>query len=140
METKLQNIYAINYAIQHKKEFWYQALFEIFESIKDILDLDYFLFLEKSPIVPGYITYRYDSRHKWLLQSESFKYHTHSDFATIFSEIDIIEAWMIQRITFWDETQWYIIMGKSRYDRNVTNVIANLLSSPIHICLSKRFQ
>ena len=140
MEIKLQNIYAINYAIQSKKEMNYKSLFEIFESIKDILDADYILFLEKSPIVPWYITYRYDSRQKWQLQSESYKHDGRSDFATIFEEIDIKSWGMIQKISLWDVTHWYFIIWKQRYDRNVTNVISNLIATPINAILTTKYK
>lgn len=139
MEAKLQNIYAINYAIQSKKDINYKTLFEIFENIKEILELDYFLFLEKSPITPGYITYRYDSRAKGLLQSESYRHGARSDFATIFEELDIQSGGMIQKISLWDITQWYFVIWEQRYDRNVTNVIANLLASRISITLQNRY-
>jgi hypothetical protein len=139
MELKLQNIYAINYAIQSKKGNWYPELFKVFEEIKDILELDYFLFLEKSQLVPGYITHRYDSRKKGLFLSDSFKHDAHSDFAHIFEEIDISKSGMIQKIFLWPDCLGYFIIGKERYDRNVTNVIANLLSAPIHSAINSRY-
>jgi len=139
MEVKLQNIYAINYAIQSKKEMNYKSLFEIFESIKEILDADYILFLEKSVVIPGYITYRYDSREKWQLQSESYKHDGRSDFATIFEELDIKSWGMIQKISLWKTTHWYFIIWKQRYDRNVTNVISNLLATPINSILVNKY-
>ena len=140
METKLQHIYAINYAIQSKKEVWYKSLFEIFENIKETLELDYFLFLEKNPIIPWYITYRYDSRKKWLLQSESYKHSVRWDFATIFSELDIADGWMIQKISLGNETQWYFVVWNQRYDRNVTNVIANLLASIVNATIVNKYK
>jgi hypothetical protein len=140
MEVKLQNIYAINYAIQSKKEVNYKALFDIFESIKKTLGADYIIFLEKSPIVPWYITYRYDSRQKWQLQSESYKHDGRSDFATIFEELDIKSGWTIQKISLWNTTHWYFIIWKQRYDRNVTNVIANLVSTPINTILTEKYE
>ena len=140
MEIKLQNIYAINYAIQSKKEMNYKSLFEVFESIKDILEADYIIFLEKSPVIPWYITYRYDSRQNWQLQSESYKHDGRSDFATIFEEIDITLWGMIQKISLWNITQWYFIIWNQRYDRNVTNVISNLLATPINSILSSKYK
>lgn len=140
MEVKLQNIYAINYAIQDIKEVWYKSLFRVFESIKDILELDYFVFLEKNQVAPSYITYRYDSRKPWLLLSESFKHDKRSDFATIFEDIDIKDWGMIQKISLWWACQWYIIIGNWRIDRNVTNVIANLLASLVNATISNRYK
>lgn len=140
MEVKLQNIYAINYAIQNVDEIWYKSLFSVFEAIKNTLELDYFVFLEKNQSAPWYITYRYDSRKKWILQSESYDYNGRSDFATIFDELDIANSWMIQKIKLWKVIQWYFIIGKSQYDRNVTNVIANLLASLINATITNRYK
>jgi hypothetical protein len=140
MEIKLQNIYAINYAIQNVDDIWYKSLFWVFEAIKETLGLDYFIFLEKNPAAAWYIIYRYDSRKKGLLQSESYDYNKRNDFATIFENLDIANAWMIQKIKLGKVTQWYFIIWHSRCDRNVTNVIANLVASLVNTTISNRYK
>ena len=132
MESKLQHIYAISYSMQKMKEINYTELLNVFYRIEKILETDYFIFLEKSPVVKNYLTYRYDSRVSHMLQSESFMFESRQDFAHIFEEINIIEGWMIQKVKLWNQTLGYFVLWNDYYDRNVMNVIANLVSPAIY--------
>lgn len=139
METKLQHIYAISYAIQNVDEMTYWELLKVLEQIVHILGLDYLVYLEKNPVVSNYLTYRYDSR-KWsILQSDSFPHSKHNDFATIFEEIDIKNWWMIQKIRVWKKVLGYMILWNKLQDRNVINVVANLLASMIETMQKNRY-
>jgi len=140
MEITRENIYTLNQVIRSKKEMNYKSLFEIFEEIKNLLEIDYFLFLEKSPVIPGYITYRYDSREKWVLQSESYSDANRWSFANIFEEIDIRTWGMMQRISYGKETQWYFIIGKKNYDKEFMSLLAWMLAIPVNLTISNRYK
>ena len=125
--------YEMNKKISEIDKFDYKNIFSLIDSFKDIIWVDYIIYLEKNPVLKSYLTIKYDTREKWKMQQEII------ELANKKVEIkDIKNTWIkvvknnyIQWLKNWNTVIWYLFLWRKNKSFSITEekIIESISSS-----------
>lgn len=129
----ITNSYEMSKKISKINEFNYKNIFSLIDSFKDIIWVDYIIYLEKNPVLKSYLTIKYDTREKWKMQQEII------ELANKKVEIkDIKNTWIkvvknnyIQWLKNWNTVIWYLFLWRKNKSFSITEekIIESISSS-----------
>lgn len=113
-----------------------KSIFWLIDKIKDIVDVDYIIYLEKHPVMDGFLQLKYDSRFKNKLQEKVFERKWN------FLDLDELYTWcnikkddsvIVNKISIWDEIYWYLLIWREKRsfdwsDKKIFSSITNSLA------------
>ena len=113
-----------------------KSIFWLIDKIKDIVDVDYIIYLEKHPVMDGFLQLKYDSRFKNKLQEKVFEKKWN------FLDLDELYTWcnikkddsvIVNKISIWDEIYWYLLIWREKRsfdwsDKKIFSSITNSLA------------
>ena len=123
----ITSVYQINNSIRDLEEINFKSIFKILDSINQIMESEFLLFLEVNPVMKEYLTLKYDSRKPWKMSDiivEKWKYNLE----------DIWIQWeykiLTKEITLGRESLWNIIIArKNIFTWNEKRIFLALISS-----------
>ncbi|MCP4523098.1 MAG: cyclic nucleotide-binding domain-containing protein [Candidatus Gracilibacteria bacterium] len=108
--------YKVSQEILNIKEVNNKSIFELFDKLESILDIDYSIFLEKNSVMENYLTLKYDSREKSKLQNSVIEI-TENKLSLL--ELKIYNTCSyIQSLSIGDEKLGYLIYFRKDKDFN----------------------
>ncbi len=113
------NLITSNYIISEEiiklKDFSYKTIFELIEKIKLITNTDQeIIYLEENPVLKEYITIKYKTSKKWVMQNEVLKITDNK-----LELLNLKTKWKYsytQKLQIWDKNYWYLIFIKNKTD------------------------
>lgn len=123
----ITSVYQINKNIRELVDVNFKEIFKILDSINNIMESDFLLFLEVNPVMKEYLTLKYDSRKSWKMADTIVEKWNYT-----LEEIGIQWDFKIltKEITLWKESLWNIIIArKSRFSENEKRIFLALISS-----------
>lgn len=100
--------YKITEEITKLKDFSYKSIFALIEKIKNISPMEEeIIYLEENPVMKQYLTIKYKTSKKWLMQYKIIK--------IIDNKLDLLQleiSWKynyIQELKIWEKNFWFLI-------------------------------
>lgn len=153
LKTQLLNskkIISINYEIQQIisqiKQINIKSILETIEKIKQLVWVDYIIYLEKHPVLDNFLTLKYDSRFKNKMFDLVFeKKDNFLDLQEVFQKANINQndfLW-VNKLNIWGEIYWYLIFWNQKtnfeeIDKKIFSSIASNLAWIIKKFLSDK--
>lgn len=90
-----------------------KRIFELIDSLKDIIWVDYIMYLEKKQSIENYLTLKYDTRNKWKINDKVIEL---TDTKLFLLNLKIWNYYSYnQKIAIWNEELWFMFFIK-KYD------------------------
>lgn len=126
--------YEIEKTINSLKSIDLKSIFWLIDKIKNILDVDYILYLEKHPVLDNFLQLKYDSRQPNKMQDKIFEKDWNIlDLDEVFLECDIKkeDQTIVNKIYIWDEVFGYIIIWRLKriFDGSDKKVFSSMTNS-----------
>ena len=122
--------YKISKEIIKLKDFSYKTIFKLIEDIKDITYTDEeIIYLEENPVLKEYLTIKYKTSEKWLMQNEVLKI---TDNKLELLELKIKWKYSyIQNLRIWEKNYWYLVFirNKTDFNENETKILSSISTS-----------
>lgn len=126
--------YEIEKTINSLKTIDLKSIFWLIDRIKNILDVDYILYIEKHPILENFLQLKYDSRQPNKLLDKIFeKDWIILDLEDIFEWCNVSpdDQVIVNKIFIWDEVYWYLIIWRYKkvFDGSDKKVFSSMTNS-----------
>lgn len=92
-----------------------KAIFQLIDTIKNVVGVDYILYLEKHPVLENFFILKYDSRFPGKMQDMVFeKSGVFLDLEALYTECNIPknDYVIVNKISIWNEIYGYLIIGR----------------------------
>lgn len=130
--------YKISKEINNIKKINNKNIFFIIQKLKDIVKVDYIIFIEENPVTKDYVTIRYDTREPWKLQ-DIISEKKESNFETLETRINWYDIYK-QKLNIWDEDLWHLVFFKKWQKFNENDKKVFLSASSLVAWLIKQKQ
>ncbi len=120
--------YQISHDILSLNQINNKSIFELIDRIKDIINVDYILFLEKNTVMENYLIMKYDSRKQWKMQSEIIEI---TDNKLELLELKLTDTnYYIQELAIWEDGLWYLVYFRKKkdFDENDKKILTSISS------------
>lgn len=103
-----------------------KTIFELIDTIKDIIDVSEIIYLEKNPVMDEYLTLKYKTSKKWILQDDVVKITDNKLYL-----LELKHSWKynyMQDIIIGSKHYWYLIFLRENNDfsQNEIKIISSL--------------
>lgn len=108
--------YKISKSISELTSYNNKNLFKIIEEFKNVLWVDFLLYIEKNPVIESYLTLKYDTRKKWKMQNFSFDLEKNTFTVDSLKDNWIELSWKehIELLKNKNSIIWYLIIWDSK--------------------------
>jgi len=132
--------YTISKEIINLKDFSYKTIFELIEKIKEITKTDWeIIFLEENPVLKEYLTLKYKTSNKNIMQNEVIKIIDNK-----LQLLDLKTKWRynhIQKLQIWEKNYWYLVFIKndSSFTANEIKILSTMSTSLAWVLKQKEY-
>lgn len=118
-------------------------IFSLIDSFHKIIWVDYIIFLEKNPVMDNYMTIKYDSRNKWIMQDNIVDlWDKKLDIDDLKRDwVQVVTNNYIQELRSWNSIIWYLVIGRNKkwFSTNEIKVITSISSSLAWVIRQKEY-
>ena len=100
-----------------------KKVFEVIEKLKNAVDVDDIIYYEANPVMENFVTLKYDTRQKWVMQNE-IKEITNTKLDLLDLKVDNFSNYT-QQLSIWNNNLWFLIFLKKNdnYDESDKKVL-----------------
>ena len=111
-----------------------KSIFALIDKVKDILDVDYIIFLQKHLVLQNFLQLKYDSRFPSKMQDKVFeKTWAFLDLDQLYLECNIAtdDSVKVNKISIWDEIYWYLLIWRQKriFDWSDKKIFSSMTNS-----------
>ena len=111
-----------------------KSIFALIDKVKDILDVDYIIFLQKHLVLQNFLQLKYDSRFPSKMQDKVFeKTWAFLDLDQLYLECNIAtdDSVIVNKISIWDEIYWYLLIWRQKriFDWSDKKIFSSMTNS-----------
>ncbi|QFR39254.1 cyclic nucleotide-binding domain-containing protein [Candidatus Gracilibacteria bacterium 28_42_T64] len=120
--------YQISHDILSLNQINNKSIFELIDRIKDIINVDYILFLEKNTVMENYLIMKYDSRKQGKMQSEIIEI---TDNKLELLELKLTDTnYYIQELAIGEDGLGYLVYFRKKkdFDENDKKILTSISS------------